>query len=211
MRTYGRIACTYERQAFTHMNRTLRLLAAIAFAMVLLAPLASQAGDKKARAVDTVHQLLNQAHESIAGRGSKQLSGAISPFFAFEVWARFLTQPRKQQFTPEQMQTLRQLLPGYMARLYREQLAKGLNSKPSVGGAHRVRKDHLVESWFQRPSGNALPVQWRVRSFRGGQSRVIDIMVGGTSFMILKREEFTAKVDQSGPEGLLNYLRRIAD
>lgn len=193
------------------MNQILRILIAGILASLLLLPALATAGDKQMQAIDTVNRLLNDAHESIARRGPEHLSEAISPFFAFEVWARFLIKPRKQQFTKEQRRAFQRLLPGYMAYLYHNQFAKGLQSRPSVGKARKVRRDQLVESWFERPSGNALPVQWRVRSFRGGASRVIDIMVGGTSFMLLKRDEFTAKVDHSGPEGLLEYLRRKAN
>lgn len=191
-----------------YLRHTLRLVIVSLLTLCLMTPTLAAAGDKQARAVDTVMQLLNDAHNSIAQHGPEHLSGAISPYFAFEVWARFLLKPRKKQFTAKQRQAFRNLLPEYMAHLYHDQFAKGLQKRPSVGKAKRVRKDHLVESWFDRPSGNTLPVQWRVRSFRGGASRVIDIMVGGTSFMLLKRDEFSAKVDHSGPEGLLEYLRR---
>ena len=38
--------------------------------------------------------------------------------------------------------------------------------------------------------------------------QVIDVMVGGTSFLLLKRDEFNAIIDQRGPEGLLEFMEQ---
>ena len=65
----------------------------------------------------------------------------------------------------------------------------------------------MVATRFKRRNGRDLPVVWRLRDFRGRGARVIDIMVGGTSFLLLKREEFGAMIDKGGPEEILEYLR----
>ena len=192
------------------MNIVNRITLACILSMALLLPQLSVAGDKHTRALDTVSRLLLDAHQTVTAHGSSRLAETISPYFAFEVWSRFLIQPRDGAFNPRQRRAFRDLLPGFMAHLYHDQFAKGLVRAPQVGGTRPARRDVLVSSSFPRPNGDVLPVEWRVRQTKNGESRVIDIMVGGTSFMLLKREEFTAIVDRDGPDGLILYLRRNA-
>ena len=188
-----------------------RLVAASVLASLLLLPQIANAGasDQHQRAANTVSQLLNDAHDTVTNRGIQHLPETISRYFAFEVWSRFLIQPRKDAFNPKQRRAFQHRLPGFMAHLYHDQFAKGLHLRPSVSGTRPARRDVLVGSLFPRPDGRNLPVEWRVRQ-RKGEARVIDIMVGGTSFMLLKREEFTAIIDRDGPDGLLAFLRRNA-
>ena len=192
------------------MSTLHRVILASVLALSCLLPQIASAGDKHARALETVSRLLNDAHQTVTTHGAQRLPDAISPYFAFEIWGRFLIQPRKDVFNPKQRHAFRRLLPGFMAHLYHDQFAKGLDRPPQVGGTRKARRDVLVGSTFPRPNGGDLPVEWRVRQTRDGASRVIDIMVGGTSFMLLKREEFTAIVDRDGADGLLDYLRRNA-
>ena len=193
------------------MNPLMRTLLALATAFAVLAAPLTYAGDKHPHEKETVTQLLDQAHRTLTKRGAEYLPEAIAPYFAFEVWGKFLIQPRKEAFNTHQRHAFRQLLPGFMAHLYHDQFAKGLSNPPVVVGVRRARrKDVLVGSQFPRSSGPDLPVEWRVRRFRDGNFRIIDIMIGGTSFMLLKREEFTAIIDRDGADGLIAYLRRNA-
>ncbi len=192
------------------MTPIVRFVAILVLSLSLVQPQLASAGDKQNRALATVNQLLNDAHQTVTTRGARHLPETISRYFAFEVWSRFLIQPRKEAFNKKQKRAFRSLLPGFMAFLYHDQFAKGLDRPPSVGGTRPARRDVLVGSKFPRPNGRNLPVEWRMRQQRDGQARVIDIMVGGTSFMLLKREEFTAIIDRDGPAGLIEYLRRNA-
>lgn len=177
--------------------------------LVLFLMLSSASADnKEARAIDTINRLLKDAYQTIEQRGQQDLQDAISPYFAFELWGRFLIQPRKDVLNIKQQRAVRQLLPGFMAHLYYAQFSKGFDQSPSVNGARSVRKDMMVSSGFPRSNGSTLEVEWRVRDFHNDEARVIDIMVGGTSFALLKREEFTAIIDRDGPDGLIEYLRR---
>ena len=190
-----------------HMLRFFAVSLLTTLLLVSPAP-AAAGGDRHARAVDTVNRLLNDAHEALSGGGNQRLDNAISPYFAFEHWTRFLIKPRKGAFNPSQRRRVLGLLPGYIANLYHQQFAQGLAQRPSVGGTRRARKDVLVASKFPRTRGKSLPIDWRVRKFRNGETRIIDIMIGGTSFMLLKREEFRDIIDRKGPEGLIIYLER---
>ena len=102
----------------------------------------------------------------------------------------------------------RALLPGFLAYLYHNQFDKGLDTPPTLGQAKPARNDVLVSATFKRANGRDLPVDWRLREFPNQGPRVIDVMVGGTSFLLLKRDEFAAIIDKSGAEGLLDYMQQ---
>ena len=193
----------------------LYVLRLFCLALILSAPIGSAAtaaaDDKMNRAVDTTRVLLSQAHAALARNGdSRALHQAIASAFAMKLWERFLLQDRDRDFTAGQRREFRSLLTGYMANLYMNQFDRGMYSAPTVGAARKVRRDFLVASRFKRGNGRDLPVEWRIREVPGSGAQVIDIMVGGTSFLILKREEFRAIIDKSGAEGLLTYMRRNA-
>lgn len=185
-----------------------RLLRPILLALCLAAPLPAWAEEPIDRAVATTRTLLGDAHKALTQTHDvAALRNAIEHAFAFDVWERFLLEDRAASFTEAQRAEFRALLPGFMADLYVDQFDRGLDEPPEVGEARKVRRDYLVSSSFKRKGGRDLPVEWRLRETPGDGSQVIDIMVGGTSFLLLKREEFHAIIDKSGAEGILNFMR----
>ncbi len=151
--------------------------------------------------------MVTQAHEALSSNDNAALRSAIEKAFDFDVWERFLSEPRVAKFTPEQRDKFRQLLPGYLAYLYHEQFDRGLATPPEVGEAKPARKDVLVSAVFKREGGKNLPVDWRLRDGANGP-RIIDVMVGGTSFLLLKRDEFTSMIDKGGVDALLSYMQQ---
>lgn len=179
--------------------------------LLLVLAVPATADEGMTRAVSTTKALLSQAHQAMAGRDDRAaLRRAVSQAFDFGLWERFLLQGREAEFDRAQRAEFRDLLPGFLANLYIDQFDRGLHAPPTVGEARKVRRDYLVASNFKRSGGRNLPVQWRLRDAPGRGARVIDMMVGGTSFLILKREEFRAVIDKSGADGLLAYMRRMA-
>ena len=185
-----------------------RLTSLLLAAALLAAPAAARADEAGKQAVHVTQTLLVEAHSALAGRNdAAALQTAINRAFAFDIWERFLIGDNADAFSPSQRSEFRTLLPAFMAHLYSNQFERGLNQPPEIGEVRKVRRDYLVQSRFARPNGAALPVEWRLRDTPGSGPRVIDIMVGGTSFLLLKREEFTAIIDSRGPDGVLVYMR----
>jgi ABC-type transporter MlaC component len=183
------------------------LTAAGLAALAVAAPAAAQ--EKESRALEATQQLLTSAHAALTSSGGDAaLRQAIDDAFAFDVWERFLIENRADQFTPEQRERFRALLPGYLAYLYHNQFDRGLETPPAVGEAKPARNDVLVSATFKRANGADLPVDWRLRDVEGQGMQVIDVMVGGTSFLLLKRDEFASIVDDRGAEGLLEYMQQ---
>ncbi|HUF87259.1 MAG TPA: ABC transporter substrate-binding protein [Thermohalobaculum sp.] len=170
-----------------------------------------EAADEAARAV--VGDLVGEAHAAMAGEAGAndedarlaELERVIERAFAFDVWERFLL--GDHAFEPEQRARFRALLPGFLARLYAAQFGKGLDDAPRLVGSRAVRGDVLVEARIPRADGPPLPVAYRVRAFEGRGPLVIDVMVAGVSFLMLKRDEFGALIERDGVEGLLAFMR----
>ena len=188
------------------MSKRTRLAPALLAALALTIS-GAQAAEKEDRARAATQELVTQANQALASNNAAALRGAIQNAFDFETWERFLIEPRADRFSPEQRAQFKQLLPGYLAHLYNQQFDRGLGTPPTVGEAKPARKDTLVGATFKRANGGDLPVQWRLRE-TGGRPQVIDVMVGGTSFLLLKRDEFASMVDRGGPEALLAYMQQ---
>jgi ABC-type transporter MlaC component len=189
------------------MMKSLTRLVSAGIAAIGIAATAS-AADKEQAALATTQQLLAEAHDALKSNNDAELRQAIDNAFAFDVWERFLIENRADAFTPEQRDRFRELLPGFLAYLYHNQFDKGLDTPPSIGQAKPARNDVLVSATFKRANGQDLPVDWRLRQFPNEGPQVIDVMVGGTSFLLLKRDEFAAIIDKRGAEGLLEYMQQ---
>lgn len=183
----------------------------LAFVLALAAPPHAHSEESMTRAVLTTRTLLNDAHRAMAGgQNVPALHSAINRAFAFDLWERFLIQDLEHAFDKKQRSEFRRLLPGFMVNLYITQFDRGLHAQPSVGQVRKVRRDYMVSTRFKRADGRDLPVEWRLREIPGQGALVIDMMVGGTSFLLLKREEFRAIVTKSDAEGLIAFMRRNA-
>lgn len=194
--------------------RALALLAA-ALCMALLAGAPARAektGEQAARAL--VETLVADAHAAMTAEAADEsarfgaLRQAISAAFAFDVWERFLL--GRHELAPQKRARFRDLLPGYLAHLYAQQFGQGLAAEPEVVGARPVRNDVLVEARIPRAEAEPLPVAYRVRTFEERGPRVIDLMVGGISFLMLKRDEFGALIETEGADALLEFMAERA-
>jgi len=189
----------------------LAALAALCLAVAAVAPARADADADASRAV--AERLVEGAHGALADTARPEaerlaaLRQTIDAAFAFDVWEKFLLGQRATALSEAQTAEFRALLPGFLADLYRKQFGKGLEAKPEILEVRPARRDMLVRAAIPRANGGTLPVDWRVRDFGERGHLVIDVMVGGASFLILKRDEFAAILDKSGPDGLLAHMR----
>jgi ABC-type transporter MlaC component len=196
------------------MIKTIGLVAASLLAGLITAAPAI-AGEAEERAAFAVTQtLVRESHAAMTADDTDEparntrLRQVIADAFAFDIWERFLVGDR--DLTPAQLAEFRSLLPGFLAQLYATQFGKGLEAAPAISGTRAVRNDVMVAAAIPRASGKPLPVEYRVRAFGERGSLVIDVMVGGISFLVLKRDEFKALIDSRGVGGLLDFMRENA-
>ncbi len=196
------------------MRRAAAIIAALLLGATLGRPPAQAAGTPEDAARAVVEGLLAESHAAMTAEGLDEgarmarVEAAVSEAFAFDVWQRFLVGDR--ELTEAQRETFRALLPGFLAALYAERFGRGLAEAPEVTGTGVARRDILVEAVFPRAEGPPLPVTYRMREADDGGPRVIDIMVGGVSFLLLKRDEFGALIEKEGVEALLARMRERA-
>ena len=72
------------------------------------------------------------------------------------------------------------------------------------------KKDIVVRTRIDRPSGPPIKADWRVRTTEN-RYRIIDIMVEGISMVLTQRSEFGALIKRKGMNGLLAVLRARVD
>ena len=193
------------------MRKTLQMALAGLSALMLSALAAPAHAADEAAARATAETLVEGAHAALTGNEGEaalaQLRTTIDEAFAFDIWERFLLGSNADKLSEAEREEFRALLPGFLADLYRKQFGKGLQEKPEIREVTPVRRDLLVRAAIPRADGRTLPVDWRIRDFGERGHLVIDVMVGGTSFLIIKRDEFTALLEQGGPEALLTHMR----
>lgn len=175
---------------------------------------AALAQDFETRARDAVAALVSEVHAALSDQtlSSQARDAAIetaaAEAFALDLWRRAVIGGDEAGFTPEQSAAIDAALPGWLAGLYVERFA-GAGRKPEVGDVSPARRDVLVDVTMFRPRGERLPLDYRVREI-DGEPRILDVIVGGVSFAILKREEFRAILERGGPEALIAHLREGA-
>jgi ABC-type transporter MlaC component len=189
------------------------IIASLAAAFIAVAP--ARAGNPtEQEALAVTKTLVLGAHSAMTTTDLDQtarfalLKQNIADAFAFDIWERFLVGDR--DLAPAQLKEFRGLLPGFLARLYADQFGKGLGAAPEISGVRAIRRDIMVAAAIPCANGKSLPVEYRVRAFGERGALVIDVMVGGISFLALKRDEFKALIDSRGIDGLLAFMREHA-
>jgi ABC-type transporter MlaC component len=186
------------------------LISGLLAALVAIGPAVAGEAEEHAALV-AVETLVGDAHAAMTSSELDEtvrrarLKQVVAVAFAFDIWERFLVGDRN--LTPAQLDEFRGLLPDFLAQLYATQFGKGLEGAPAISATRAVRDDVMVAAAIPRASGKSLPVEYRVRNFGERGSLVIDVMVGGISFLVLKRDEFKGLIDGRGIDGLLEFMR----
>jgi ABC-type transporter MlaC component len=196
------------------VTKAFRLIAASLLAALVAAAPARAGETQEQAALAIAGSLVRDSHAAMSAAGLDdsarfaQLKQTISAAFAFDIWERFMVGDR--DLTQAQLDEFRGLLPGFLARLYADQFGEGLEAAPQISGSRSVRSDVMVAAAIPRAGGKSLPVEYRVRDFGDRGPLVIDIMVGGISFLVLKRDEFKAMIEARGIDGLLAFMHENA-
>ena len=176
-------------------------LACLGFFILIEQATAQSAPEQQAQ--KQVTAFLEAAYK--AGGDLGALSDVVNRSFAVGTWTNALLGKEGKAFSGAETAEFKRLFPAYIAKQYFTQFG-GAGSKPGeVTNVRTVRGDVLVTSRIPG-SGRTFSVDWRMRVI-GGKPRVIDYTTGGISAVVLRRSEFQAKVQQSGPQGLNSFLK----
>ncbi len=107
----------------------------------------------------------------------------------------------------QQQRDYLQLFSEYLLATYSRRLGGYAGERFDVSGAKaKGKRDILVATRIQRPGGQAIHADWRVRVI-DDHYKIIDVAVEGVSMAITQRAEFAAVVKSHGLDGLLQALR----
>lgn len=171
---------------------------------------ADTAAETFAQAIfDRAYTALEAAPETEAGR-SRALRPILQDVFHIPTLSGFLLGNEADSLTAQQMTEFRTLLPPFLATTFSGQFSDAFGRRPTIIGSRSARGDTLVEAEIARTGRPPVVFAWRIRTI-AGEPRVIDIIAEGTSFMLIRRDEFTSHVRRNGIESLLAFMRaRIA-
>lgn len=160
-----------------------------------------------------IHRLANQSIEMWRAPGltpnerKDQFRGLLIRGFDIPFIGRFVLGRYWRGATPGQRTDYIALYSEFFLQAYASRLADYAGQALEVTGARQVNaRDFVVRSLIQRPGGQLIIADWRVRE-SDGRYRVIDIMVEGISLAITQRSEFASVAQRGGLEGLISILR----
>ena len=212
------------------MRKTLLALVAVAAAplgvIAATAPAAAEATDA-ADAMETPTASIDDAiafaenltaNATLALTSDKSRAEQLADFqqvlgeaLAVDVIGKFMIADARKTMTEDQLARYEAIFPPYLTRLYADQFAEIVGRPLEVIDAKALgARDVIVRSQFRRGDGAPINVDWRIRTLRSGEQKAIDIIVSGVSIMLVKREEFSSFIAQSGVDALLDRLEAEA-
>ena len=188
------------------------LLAAVAAGLLLLSTAPGQATTPEGA---TRHiQALGDQAIAIIQRSDISLAQREAAFrqilqqgFAVQAIARFVLGKHWRRATPSERSDFTELFSEFMLKSFSQRLGGYQGENFIITGARPAgKRDVLVSTRIERPSGPPVEAGWRVREVNG-QYRILDVMVQGVSMAITQRDEFSSVVQREGISGLIQVLR----
>ncbi len=128
---------------------------------------------------------------------------------ALDVIGKFMIGDIRKSMTPEQLARYDAAFPPYLTKLYAGQFADIVGRPLTVIDAKALgARDVIVRTQFTRKEGAPINVDWRIRKLHTGEQKAIDIIVGGVSIMLVKREEFSAFIAQNSVDALIARIEK---
>jgi ABC-type transporter MlaC component len=198
--------------------------AAVFAALALIAPLAP-AGAQTAPAAATAKSADVEAATAFARKltadattaltSSKPKAEQLADFqkvlgdgLALDVIGKFMIGETRKTMSEAQIARYDAAFPPYLTNLYADQFAQIVGRPLEVVDAKALGRDVIVRTRFNRKEGAPVNVDWRVRALKSGERKAVDIIVSGVSIMLVKREEFSAFVAQSGVDALIARIEK---
>ncbi len=184
-------------------------LVIVVYAVALAAP-AAQAGapsDFIRKLGDEAISVLQSCDKSLAEREAA-FGKILKQGFNMPLIARFALGRYWRVASKEQRRDYFNLCTEYVVRSYAVRLGGYKNDSLVIVSEQPLKnkKDVLINTRINRPSGAPIKTVWRVRTTKT-RLRIIDVMVGGISMLVTYREEFSAVIRRHGVPGLLETLR----
>ena len=132
----------------------------------------------------------------------------LSEGFDVPFIGRFVLGRHWRNATPEQRDRYLALFSEFLIKTYTRRLSEYSGEVFRITGAHPAgKKDVIVRTRIERPSGDPIKAGWRIRGV-GSRLKIIDVSIEGVSMAVTQRAEFASVVQHKGIDGLLQALSR---
>lgn len=192
-------------------------IAALALAPVALAQETAATEDAGASIDDAIAFAKNLTDKATAALTSDkgeaeqlaEFQAVLADGLALDVIGKFMIGDIRKSMSEAQLARYDAAFSPYLTRLYADQFADIVGRPLKVIDAKALgARDVIVRTQFTRSEGGPINVDWRVRKLRTGEQKAIDIIVGGVSIMLVKREEFSAFIAQNSIDALIERIEK---
>ena len=131
--------------------------------------------------------------------------------FDVDFIGRFVIGNHWRKASAQQKADYQQLFAEYIVQIYAGRFGGYAGEKLTIAEEKPAgKKDVVVRTRIDRPSGSPINADWRVR-VTDGRYRIIDVIVQGVSMVMTHRQEFAALIKRNGVDGLIQLLHARVD
>lgn len=159
------------------------------------------------------------SEKAIAVLNNKELTDAetigeyrsiLNDAFAIDYIARLSLSRHRKKATKEELSEYFELFPEFILKVNSTRLKKLDTTKIEIDKVTpHAKSDIFIRTKAYNSDNKALDVDWRVRSDKKGNVKIIDVKIEGISLVATQRDDFTARITSSGIDGLNRYMKDI--
>jgi phospholipid transport system substrate-binding protein len=141
------------------------------------------------------------------GRHHEKFSTLVRQGFDLEVIGRFALGRSWRSATPAQRQEYQKLFAAWTINDYERLLGANMDGRLTIIGSQPIGgQDALVHTRIDRLNGTPVEMDLRVRG-TDGQMKIVDVIIGGASLGVTRRDEFGSMIQRQGLDGFISDLR----
>ena len=136
----------------------------------------------------------------------------LNETFAINYIARISLSRHRKKASKEELLIYYSLFPEFILKVNSSRLRK-LDTKKIVIEkiTPHAKLDIFIRTKAYNSENKSLDIDWRVRSDKDGNIKIIDVKIEGISMVATQRDDFTARISSSGVNGLNQYMKNIID
>ena len=139
-------------------------------------------------------------------------SDLLNNAFAIDYIARISLSRHRKKATKDELAEYYKLFPNFILTVNSTRLKKLDTKKIEIDRVTpHSKSDIFIRTKAYNSDNKALDVDWRVRSNKEGNFKIIDVKIEGISLVATQRDDFTARISSSGISGLNKYMKNIID
>ena len=136
----------------------------------------------------------------------------LNESFAVNYIARISLSRHRKKASKEELDQYFELFPEFILKVNSARLRKLDTTKIEIDQVTpHAKSDIFIRTKAYNSEDKSLDVDWRVRSDKEGNVKIIDVKIEGISMVATQRDDFTARISSSGIGGLNQYMQDIID